>query len=55
MGEQDLGKAVSETIKLYNLGGDSNKDGGRVIANIDRSRIDDRLVVYHRPRSIEGE
>ena len=55
MGEQDLGKAVSETIKLYNLGGDSNKDGGRVIANIDRSRIDDRLVVYHRPRSIESE
>lgn len=55
MGDYDLGKAVSETIKLYHLGGDSGKSGGRVIANIDKKLIDDRLVVYHRPRSMESE
>jgi capsular exopolysaccharide synthesis family protein len=55
MDEHDLGKAVTETIKLYNLGGDSSEGGGRVIANIDRDRIDERLVVYHRPRSLESE
>ncbi|MDF1525854.1 MAG: CpsD/CapB family tyrosine-protein kinase [bacterium] len=55
MGDHDLGKAVSETIKLYNLGGDSYESGGRVIANIDKKRIDERLVVYHRPRSMESE
>ena len=55
MGDHDLGKAVSETIKLYHLGGDSTEGGGRVIANIDRNLIDDRLVVYHRPRSMESE
>ena len=55
MGDHDLGKAVSETIKLYHLGGEDAKGGGRPIANIDKRRIDDRLVVYHRPRSIESE
>jgi len=55
MADHDLEKAVSETIKLYHLGGDSGEGGGRVVANIDRRRIDDRLVVYHRPRSIESE
>ena len=55
MSDHDLGKAVSETIKLFNLGGDSSKGGGRVIANIDRKRIDERLVVYHQPRSVESE
>ena len=55
MSDHDLGKAVSETIKLYNLGGDSSKGGGRVIANIDKKCIDERLVVYHRPRSVESE
>jgi capsular exopolysaccharide synthesis family protein len=55
MSDHDLGKAVSETIKLYNLGGDSSEGGGRVIANIDKKRIDERLVVYHRPRSVESE
>lgn len=55
MSEHDLGQAVSETIKLYNLGGDSSEGGGRVIANIDKKKIDDRLVVFHRPRSIESE
>ncbi len=55
MDEQDLGKSVSETIRLYNLGGDSAEGGGRVIANIDKKRIDERLVVYHRPRSLESE
>lgn len=53
--DNDLGKAVSETIKIYRLGGDSEKSGGRVIANIDRKKIDERLVVFHRPRSIESE
>jgi len=55
MGDHDLGKAVSETMKLYSLAGDSDESRGKVIANIDRSRIDDRLVVYHRPRSVESE
>jgi capsular exopolysaccharide synthesis family protein len=55
MGDHDLGKAVSETIKLYQLGGESLEGGGKVIANIDKDRIDERLVVYHRPRSIESE
>ncbi len=55
MDDHDLGNAVSETIKLYHLGGDSAKGGGKVIANIDRKNIDERLVVYHRPRSIESE
>ena len=55
MSDHDLGKAVSETIKLYNLGGDSSAGGGRVIATIDKNMIDERLIVYHRPRSVESE
>ena len=55
MGDHDLGKAVTETIKLYHLGGDSDEGSGQVIANIDRRLIDERLVVYHHPRSIESE
>jgi len=55
MSDHDLGKAVSETIKLYHLGGDGSQNGARVIANIDKSLIDERLVVYHRPGSIESE
>lgn len=55
MGDHDLGKAVSETIKLYQLGGEGSEGGGRPIANIDKRSIDDRLIVFHRPRSIESE
>ena len=55
MGDNDLGKAVSETIKLYHFGGEGTEGGGRPIANIDKRSIDDRLIVFHRPRSIESE
>jgi len=55
MADHDLGKAVSETIKLYRLGGDGYESSGKVVASIDRNRIDERLVVYHRPRSMESE
>ena len=47
MDEHDLGKAVSETIKLYQLDGDSPEEGGEVLAYIDKGSIDERLVVYH--------
>jgi capsular exopolysaccharide synthesis family protein len=55
MDEHDLGKAVSETIKLYQLDGDSPEKGGDVLAYIDKGSIDERLVVYHQPRSMESE
>jgi succinoglycan biosynthesis transport protein ExoP len=48
----DLGKAVTETIELYNL----EMDGGsKVVGRLDTLMIDDRLVVYHRPQSVESE
>lgn len=55
MADHDLGKAVSETIKLYNLGGDGAAGNARVVGRVDPHNIDERLVVYHRPRSIESE
>jgi len=48
----DLGKAVTETIELYNL---EMEDGGKVVGRLDTVMIDDRLVVYHRPKSVESE
>ena len=55
MGDHDLGKAVSETIKLYNLGGDGVHGKARVVGSVDPSLIHEALVVFHRPRSIESE
>ncbi len=55
MNDHDLGKAVSETIKLYNLGGGGVQGRGIVVGSVDPSHIDERLVVFHRPRSIESE
>jgi capsular exopolysaccharide synthesis family protein len=55
MADNDLGKAVSETIELYYLESDGEKNGGDAIANVDKSHIDQRLVVYHHPRSVESE
>jgi len=55
MGARDLGKAVSETIKLYNLGGDNVESERRMVGRLVPDRIDERLVVYHRPRSLESE
>jgi len=55
MGDHDLGEAITETIKLYQLSDDGGDSKGKVIASIDSSRIHERLVVYHHPRSIESE
>jgi len=55
MGGHDLGKAVSETIKLFNLGGDNVAGGRRLVGSLDPDRIHERLVVYHSPRSLESE
>ena len=55
MSDHDLGKAVSETIKLYNLGGDGVQGKGRIVGSVDPAHIDERLVVFHRPRSLESE
>jgi receptor protein-tyrosine kinase len=48
----DLGKAVTETIELYNL---EMEGGSHVVGQLDTVMIDDRLVVYHSPKSVESE
>lgn len=52
MNDYDLGKAVAETIELYNL---EMEGGGKVVGKLDPEMINDRLVVYHRPKSVESE
>lgn len=56
MPDRDLEKVVTETILLQNL--ETNPEEGvsaGPVATIERSDIDERLVVLHRPRSIESE
>lgn len=56
MFNRDLEKAVTETILLHNL--ETGSDGDALkspAATIERSDIDDRLVVLTKPRSIESE
>jgi succinoglycan biosynthesis transport protein ExoP len=55
MSDNDLSKAVSETIDLYNLRGDDVQDEEKIVGSIDPSQVDERLVVFHSPRSLESE
>lgn len=58
MSEKDLAKAISETIKLDNLTTLSADDSGGkppVTRLIDKNKVSNKLVTYHKPRSIESE
>jgi capsular exopolysaccharide synthesis family protein len=56
MPDKDLGKAVTETILLQNLEADQEGDAiSGPITTIEPAEVNERLVVFHRPRSIESE
>ena len=58
MSEKDLAKAISETIRMDNL---TTFPSGRKGQDVPKARvadpgkINDRLVVFHHPRSLESE
>jgi protein-tyrosine kinase len=56
MNDDDLGKAVSEIIQSENgetCTGSRNSD--LIMGSIDLDNVDERLIVFHKPRSIESE
>ena len=58
MSDKDLAKAISETILMDNLAtipsGGKRQDIPKARV-ADPGKIDDRLVVFHHPRSLESE
>jgi capsular exopolysaccharide synthesis family protein len=64
MSHNDFGKAISEIVQLENsqiirlesIESDNDDEKSKVVVGtIDRKNIDERLIVYHNPRSIESE
>lgn len=55
MPEQDLEKTLTENILLQNLETGPEDGPRRVVGKRERGDIHERLVVFHRPRSIESE
>ena len=56
MPDQDLENTITEMILLQNMGTDSEEKGmSDPVAAIEPADVDERLVVFHRPRSIESE
>ena len=54
MSEKDLAKAISETIKFDNLT-TLSAEGKSQNPRLDKKKISSKLIVYHKPRSMEAE
>ena len=55
MPDQDLEKTLTETILLQNFEPDPGDGPPPVVAKLERQDVHERLIVFHRPRSIESE
>lgn len=55
MSDQDLEKTLTENILLRNFEMDPGNGIPSVLQKLERGEVDDRLIVFHKPRSIESE
>ncbi|MBN2720874.1 MAG: CpsD/CapB family tyrosine-protein kinase [Proteobacteria bacterium] len=55
MAEQDLEKTLTESMLLENFEAGPEDGPSRFLEKRGKEKIDERLVVYHRPRSVESE
>ena len=55
MPDQDLEKTLTETILLQNFEASPENGAPRVVGKMEPRDVHERLVVFHKPRSIESE
>jgi len=55
MPDKDLEKTLTETILLQNFEAGPENEAPRVVGKMERGDVHERLVVFHKPRSIESE